>query len=150
MGNWKISLHGRTTQPKQPSSPINDNNELKVPRFLSNLPYFFEALKRCPTLERVVLYAEEDNSWNRSPIQNVEDSILPFVKGTSHLVALCLAGLPINPSVVEQQLMEIVPICKAFWFHVGPGLPEQSDMSVPRIHDGLVNPIDPYDAPPQF
>lgn len=121
---------------------------------LSQLPAFFKALKPCQNLERLVLFAEAD-SWNRSPIRNakqLQGCILSFVKEMPHLVALCLAGFPIENSDVEEFfLAEIVPNRPAFWFHLGSALPKASDISVPRIHhEGIVYPIHPYYAPPRF
>ena len=81
-----------------------------------------------------------------------KDSILPFVKGSPHMVALCLVGLPIDPRIVEQQFIRnINPDRPAFWFYVGSELPEAKDHTIPRIHyEGIVNPNNPYDAPPSF
>jgi len=106
-------------------------------------------------LERLALFAEAD-SCKRSHIRNakqLEDSILLFVKEMPHLVALCLAGFPIDSSVIERQLItaEIISDRPAFWFHLGSDLPKTSDTSVPRIHhEGIVYPTDPYYAPPRF
>ena len=121
---------------------------------LFQLPPFFKALKPCQNLERLVLFAQTD-PLKRSPDRydkQLQDSILPFVKEMPHLVALCLAGFPIDSSVVEEQFMaEVVPDLPSFWFHLGPTLPKASDISVPRIHhEGIVYPIDPFDAPPHF
>jgi len=92
---------------------------------LSQLPTFFKALKPCQNLERLVLFAQTDplkGSLDRYDKQ-LQDSILPFVKEMPHLVALCLAGFPIDSSVVEEQLIvEIVPDRHSFWFHLGPTL----------------------------
>ena len=121
----------------------------------STLPVFLKALKVCPYFERLALVIKE-GGWKRSTVNYtpLQDAIFPFVKETHHLVALCLGGFPIDPYpfVVQQQLIkEIVPNRPAFWFHLGPMLPEASDLSVPRIHfNGIVNPINPFDAPPRF
>jgi len=121
---------------------------------LSQLPTFFKALKPCQNLERLVLFAQGD-ILNRSPdryVKQLQDTILPFVKEMPHLVALCLARFPIDSSVIEEQFMaEVVPDRPSFWFHLGADLPKASDISVPRIHhEGIVYPIDPFDAPPHF
>ncbi len=105
-------------------------------------------------MERLVLFAEAD-SWKRNHIRNdkqLEDSILPFVKEMFHLIALCLAGFPIDSSVVEEQFMvEIVPDRPSFWFHLGQTLPKSSDIYAPRIHhEGIAYPMDSFDAPPHF
>lgn len=85
----------------------------------------------------------------------LQESILLFVKQMPHLVALCLTGFPIDHTFVEQQLIDQMAPEKenrpAFWFHLGENLPKGSDLSIPRTHfDGIVNPIDPYEAPPCF
>lgn len=120
---------------------------------LSTLPVFLKALKCCPYFERLALVVKEDgrkrSTVNYTPL---EDAILPFVKQTTQLVALCLVGILIEPFYVQQQLIkEIVPNRPAFWFHLGPELPEASDLSVPRIHfNGIVDPINPYCVPPRL
>ena len=123
----------------------------KLHKDLSNLPFFFRTLKICKNLERVALVTEarKRSSMYYTPLQ---DSILPFVKGSPNLAALCLVGFPIDPFVVQQQLIkEIVPNRPAFWFHLGLELPEASDLSVPRIHfNSIVDPVNPYEAPPHF
>jgi len=92
--------------------------------------------------------------WLLSPIHYnpLQDVILPFVKETTHLVALCLVGLPIDPLILEQQFIKnITPDRPAFWFYVGSELPEAKDHTIPRIHyEGIVNPNNPYGAPPGF
>jgi len=97
------------------------------------------------------LCADADE-WSREPsyYAPLQDSILPFVERMPHLVVLCLAGLPFDASVVEQQLVaEILPTRKAFWFHFGKELPKVNDLTVPRIHyEGIVNPV--VRAPPKF
>ena len=97
----------------------------------------------------MVLCADDDE-WSRKPsyYAPLQDSILLFVKQMPNLVALCLAGLPFDASVVEQQLItEILPTRKAFWFHLGKELPKVDD--VPSVHyKGIVNPV--VCAPPNF
>ncbi len=122
---------------------------------LSQFPSFFKALKRCPTLKRLVLVAGNDE-FERDPAcyAPLQKAIVSFVKGMPNIVALCLTGFgfPIDDSVVEDQLTaEIVRNRPGFWFHVGSYLPIESDLSVPRIHyDGIVNPMNPYNTPPRF
>ena len=100
-----------------------------------------------------MLYAVKDN-WKRDPIYNapLQDAILHMVKGMPQLVALCLAGFPIDESVVEDQLIrDAVPDRHSFWFHLGSELPKASDMSLPRVHyEGIVKPDPPCRAPPHF
>ena len=125
----------------------------KLQKYLIALPDLLKALKLCPYFERLALVADADD-WKRSHIRctSLQKSILPFVKETPHLVALCLVGFPIDPVVVQQQLIkEIVIDRPAFWFHVGPKLPKASDVSIPRVHyEGIVHPNDPFFAPPRF
>jgi len=120
---------------------------------LPDLIAFFKALKRCTTLERIVLYAVKNN-LEREPVYNapLQDAILPFAKGMYHLVALCLVGLDIDASVVGVQLTtKIVPDRPAFWFNFSQKLPKASDLSIPRIHyEGILKPNNPYYAPPLF
>ena len=118
------------------------------------MPFFLRALKVCTHFERLVLCVDADD-WSREPsyYAPLQDSILLFVKEMPHLVALCLTGFPIDHTFVEQLLSDQTEkeSRPAFWFHLGPKIPKASDLSIPRIHfDGIVDPIDPFEAPPRF
>ncbi len=83
----------------------------------------------------------------------LEDFILPFVKGMPHLIALCLIGLPILPTeLFKRQLTEeVLPLRPAFWYYQDDEYPEENDASVPRIHyDEIVYHFDPFYDPPPF
>ncbi len=85
----------------------------------------------------------------------LEDSLVSFAKKMTHLVALSLIGFQIDRPTAEhvhqRLLKEIIPLRPPFWFYLGPKLPEDNDTSVPRIHyEEMVNPIDAWNAPPQF
>lgn len=83
----------------------------------------------------------------------LEDFILPFVKGMPHLVALCLIGLPIEPTELfkRQITEEVLPHRPAFWYYLGESYPKENDPSVPRIHfNDIVYDFDPFYYPPPF
>lgn len=120
------------------------------------MPSFLESLKLCSNFERLVLFAVKVSWDERSHTyrdQLLEDSVVKFSKEMpSHLVALCLAGFAIDPTGIQQKLLnEIDPNRAAFRMYLGPELPKASDLSILRIHyDGIIDPIDPYYAPPRF
>lgn len=115
---------------------------------------FLKALKLCPNFERLVLFAVKVSWDERSFAYSalLEDSVVKFAKGMPHLVALCLAGFPIDPTIIRQKLVNVIdPNRAAFRLYLGSELPKASDISVPRIHfDGIIDPIQPYYAPPSF
>lgn len=123
---------------------------LRLISFLKHL------LLSCPRLKRLVLIV--DSKGCQEDLHNytaLADSLVDFAKKKENLIALCLAGFEIDCTTAQhlrQRLAdEIVPLRFPFWFHVGPELPNVIDESVPRIHyDEIVNPVDPYLAPPRF
>lgn len=115
-----------------------------------------DLIKTSPCLERLVLIAKRpiDQRNRRRPIL-LEDLILSFVSKMKNLVVFCLVGLEIYPFVLlslqKRMELHVTPSRPALWMHFGPELPECTDLSVPRVHyDGIVNPSDPYFAPPKL
>jgi len=114
----------------------------------SNMQYF----------ERLVLNVSKSVSYKLNPSHQAEfeELIVPFAKRMTHLIALGLFGFPIDSSVAEgirrRLTDEVVPHRPAFWSHLDNSrIPEEIDASIPRIHyDEVVNPIDPFFAPPKF
>ena len=119
----------------------------------SNLKYF----------ERFIL--DNDNNYyeylpvNNQPAVNwaeLEELIVEFAKGMVHLVCLGFFGFRFHPSAAEmiqrRITEEVVPLRPAFWYHLGRKLPNESDVSVPRIHyEEIVNPIiDRFSVPPDI
>lgn len=73
------------------------------------------------------------------------NQVVRFALEMDHLVALCLAGLRVDPFTVakvrERVEKEILPLRPSFWFHIDRDLPKENDLNVPRIHyDEMVNP----------
>ena len=114
----------------------------------------FRALLKCAShFERLVLVTNECGGDNLTEPTDV--LLLPFVEDMKHLVALCLVGFQIVPRVTEvvkrRLTKEILPNRLPFWFHLGDKLPKENDSSVPKVHyDEVVNPIDAFNAPPEF
>jgi len=112
--------------------------------------------KTSPRLERLVLIANRHCSQqNGRNATQLEDFLITFVSKMESLVALCLVGFEMDTTVLEgvkkRLNQEIVSQRPSLWIHIGPKLPNATDPSVPKIHyDEIVNPFDPYFAPPRL
>lgn len=124
---------------------------------LSHLQRFGNALLKCSSrLERLVLINETDERDDDGHKMFLHPNfLLPFVTKMTRLVALCVVGFDYSPSEVEELNQrftdEILIDRPAFWFWIGPELPDGNDKTVPRVHyDEIVCPIDASLAPPRF
>ena len=114
-------------------------------------------LKSSTTLkyfERIALIAYEKDDEPVLNCAELEEMIVPFAKGMTHLVCLAIVGFPLKSvKVIEKRLTEeVVPLRPAFWFYLGKEVPEENDESVPRIHyEEIVNPVwESYIVPPDI
>jgi len=85
----------------------------------------------------------------------LEEFIVEFAKGMTHLVCLGFFGFRFHSSAAEEIRRriteEVVPLRPAFWYHLGRQLPNENDVSVPRVHyEEIVNQNNLSTVPPDI
>ena len=115
--------------------------------FSETLLLLQKLLKCSSHFERLPLHdvCAPSDSAKRQLSSDFGDQVVHFASEMGHLVALCIAGLRVDPVAVdkvrERVEKEVLPLRPSFWFHMDRDLPKGNDLDVPRIHyDEMVNP----------